>query len=128
MCLRRARDHALDGIALLLQVTSSPAVHHHVKDELGDGIDVLVKGAHDHHGLHSASLQVSVVARWHTGEVTEVWSRTENLMQLSPRAPSLWARSVDQCGSLRHLHELFLVNGYFGLWPQRHDRVSASHL
>ena len=42
-----------------------------------------VRSDHDHHGLFSTSLQVSVVTRWHIGEVTEVWSRAENFKHLS---------------------------------------------
>ena len=40
-----------------------PAVQHHVKDELGNGVGVLARTAHDHHGLLSISLQVSVSER-----------------------------------------------------------------
>ena len=68
------------------------AVQHHVKDELGDGVDVLARSVHGHHGLLFASLRVSVVARWHIGEVTSLSSRTENFKHLSPRAPSLGAQ------------------------------------
>ena len=87
------------------------AIHHHVKDELGDSV---ARSAHDHDGLLSANLQFSVVSRWHIGEATEACSRTENLVH------PLWARSVDQCGTLRHFHELFPVNGILGLRRQRH--------
>ena len=50
-----------------------------------------------------------------SGEVTEV--RTSSIYRL---VHPLWARSVGQRGSLRHLHELFLVNGILGLRRQRH--------
>ena len=32
----------------------------------------------------------------------------------------LWAHSVGQRGTLRHLHERFLIDGILGLWRQRH--------
>ena len=71
-----------------------------MKEELGNGVDVLYKFTTD------CSLQVfkSVSHRRHIGEVTEGRSHTENLKHLCLEH-LLWARRhVDQRGSLRHLH------------------------
>ena len=65
------------------------------------------------------SLQVfgSVLSRrWHVGEDLKHLC-LEHLLQ---------ARHLDQCGSRRHLHELFLVNGILGLWRQRRTSLMES--
>ena len=59
------------------------------------------------------------VRRCHIGEAAEVCSRT-GIMSISRHVHPIWARSVDQRGTLRHLHERFLVDGVLSLWRQTH--------
>ena len=92
---------------------------HHVKDELGKFVDVLARSVHDHHGLLFTSLQVSVVTRWYSERQKKsvLALRTSSISRL---VHPLWARCVDQRGTLRHLHEHILVDGVLGLWRQTH--------